>query len=140
MHGVVFYELRRPTLTFEHLRYSQDQCTFGITLRYVTNSKQTISNENMTMSAGNLISSGQRRTIRILGEIDTPNELENFVVKSERNNPIYLRDIAKVTFKEPSFNPCMLSYIIQSQSAMDFHRQLDLFINGEIVPLKWKEK
>ena len=61
---------------------------------------QTISNENMTMSAGNLISSGQRRTIRILGEIDTPNELENFVVKSERNNPIYLRDIAKVTFKD----------------------------------------
>ena len=61
---------------------------------------QTISNENMTMSAGNLISSGQRRTIRILGEIDTPNELENFVVKSERNNPIYLKDIAKVTFKD----------------------------------------
>ncbi len=61
---------------------------------------QTITNENMTMSAGNLISSGQRRTIRILGEIDTPNELENFVVKSERNNPIYLKDIAKVTFKD----------------------------------------
>lgn len=61
---------------------------------------QTISNENMTMSAGNLISSGQRRTIRILGEIDTPNELENFVVKNERNNPIYLKDIAKVTFKD----------------------------------------
>ncbi|MBO6631380.1 MAG: efflux RND transporter permease subunit [Psychroserpens sp.] len=61
---------------------------------------QTISNENMTMSAGNLISSGQRRTIRILGEIDTPNELENFVVKSELGNSIYLRDIAKVTFKD----------------------------------------
>ena len=54
----------------------------------------------MTMSAGNLISSGQRRTIRIIGEIDTPAELENFVVKSENNNPIYLKDIAKVTFKD----------------------------------------
>ncbi|WP_293303514.1 efflux RND transporter permease subunit [Allomuricauda sp.] len=60
----------------------------------------TISNENMTTSAGNLITSGQRRTIRIVGEIDKPNELENFVVKSENGNPIYLRDIAKVTFKE----------------------------------------
>jgi len=60
----------------------------------------TISNENMTTSAGNLITSGQRRTIRIVGEIDRPNELENFVVKSENGNPIYLRDIAKVTFKE----------------------------------------
>ncbi len=60
----------------------------------------SISRENMTMSAGNLITSGQRRTIRILGEIETPDELENFVVKSERNNPIYLKDIAKVTFKD----------------------------------------
>ena len=60
----------------------------------------TIGNENMTMSAGNLISSGQRRTIRVLGEIDSPEELENFVVKSERNNPIYLKDIAIVTFKD----------------------------------------
>ncbi|MBC29486.1 MAG: copper transporter, partial [Muricauda sp.] len=44
---------------------------------------QTISNGNMTMSAGNLITSGQRRTIRILGEIEDPSELEDFVVKSE---------------------------------------------------------
>ncbi|WP_067146911.1 efflux RND transporter permease subunit [Pseudotamlana agarivorans] len=55
---------------------------------------------NVTMSAGNLISSGQRRTIRILGEVDSPNQLNNFVIKSENNNPIYLKDIAKVTFKE----------------------------------------
>lgn len=60
----------------------------------------TISNENMTMSAGNLISSGQRRTIRIIGEIETPGELENFVVKSENNNAIYLKDIAEVYFKD----------------------------------------
>ena len=60
---------------------------------------QAIANGNMTMSAGNLITSGQRRTIRILGEIENPSELENFVVKSE-NGAIYLRDIATVTFSE----------------------------------------
>lgn len=60
----------------------------------------TISRENVTMSAGNLISSGQRRTIRIIGEIDNPKQLENFVIKSEKNNPIYLKDIATVTFKD----------------------------------------
>lgn len=54
----------------------------------------TINGGNVTMSGGNLISSGQRRTIRILGEIEHPNELENFVVKSENNNPIYLKDVA----------------------------------------------
>ncbi|WP_159021949.1 efflux RND transporter permease subunit [Formosa sp. L2A11] len=55
---------------------------------------------NVTMSAGNLISSGQRRTIRILGEVETPKELNNFVIKSDNNNPIYLKDIAKISFKE----------------------------------------
>ncbi|WJJ96840.1 efflux RND transporter permease subunit [Algibacter luteus] len=60
----------------------------------------TISRENMTMSAGNLISSGQRRTIRILGEIEDPKDLDSFVVKSEHNNPIYLKDVATITFKD----------------------------------------
>ena len=55
---------------------------------------------NVTMSAGNLISSGQRRTIRVLGEIDSPEQLENFVVKSEFDNPIYLKDVATVSFKD----------------------------------------
>ncbi|AUC13661.1 copper transporter [Tenacibaculum sp. SZ-18] len=61
---------------------------------------QAIGNGNATVSAGNIIASGQRRTIRVLGEIEAPNELENFVVKSERGNPIYLKDIAKVSFKD----------------------------------------
>ncbi len=60
----------------------------------------TVKNGNVTVSAGNLIASGQRRTIRVLGEINTPSELEDFVVKSERENPIYLKDIASVRFKE----------------------------------------
>ncbi len=59
----------------------------------------TIRNGNVTMSAGNLVTSGQRRTIRLLGEIETPNELDNFVVKSE-NGAVYLKDIATVRFKE----------------------------------------
>jgi len=59
-----------------------------------------INKGNVTMSAGNLIASGQRRTIRILGEIEHPTDLENFVVKSEDNNAIYLRDVAEIYFKE----------------------------------------
>ncbi len=58
-----------------------------------------IGNGNITLSAGNLISSGQRRNIRILGEIETPEDLDNFVVKSE-NGAVYLKDIATVTFKD----------------------------------------
>ena len=59
-----------------------------------------INNGNMTMSAGNYIASGQRRTIRIIGEIDAPSDLNDFVVKSENGDIVYLQDIAKVKFKE----------------------------------------
>ena len=59
-----------------------------------------INNGNTTMSAGNLIASGQRRTIRVLGEIESPKDLENFVVKSENGKAIYLKDVATVSFKE----------------------------------------
>ncbi|QSE96957.1 efflux RND transporter permease subunit [Fulvivirga lutea] len=61
---------------------------------------QAINNGNMTMSAGNIKSSGQRRTIRVLGEIESPEELENFVVKHQNNSPVYIKDIADVSFTE----------------------------------------
>lgn len=59
-----------------------------------------INNGNVTMSAGNLIASGQRRTVRIIGEIDKPTDLNNFVVKAENGNAIYLKDVAQVYFRE----------------------------------------
>lgn len=59
-----------------------------------------INNGNVTMSAGNFITSGQRRTVRIIGEIEKPIALEDFVIKSEFNNPIYLKDVATVAFKD----------------------------------------
>ena len=60
---------------------------------------RTIRNGNLTMSAGNIVTSGQRRTIRILGEIKDPRELESFVVKAD-GGAVYLRNIATVSFKE----------------------------------------
>ncbi|XLS29458.1 efflux RND transporter permease subunit [Flavobacteriaceae bacterium M23B6Z8] len=59
----------------------------------------SVRNGNLTISAGNLITSGQRRTIRIMGEIVKPDQLESFVVKSQ-DGAVYLRDIAKVSFTE----------------------------------------
>jgi len=55
---------------------------------------------NATISAGNVIASGQRRTIRVLGEIKDPKELKTFVVKSEKGNAIYLNEIATISFKD----------------------------------------
>ena len=59
-----------------------------------------IGNGNVTVSAGNIITSGQRRTIRVLGEINKPLDLESFVVKSEFGKSIYVKDIAEVKFKD----------------------------------------
>ncbi|MGK0458280.1 MAG: multidrug efflux pump subunit AcrB [Polaribacter sp.] len=60
----------------------------------------TIKRGNVTMSAGNFITSQQRRTIRIIGEIDKPSDLGDFVIKSEKGNPIYLKDVAQIAFKD----------------------------------------
>ena len=58
-----------------------------------------IRNGNVTMSAGNLVANDQRRTVRILGEVENPSDLENFVVKTQ-GGAVYLKDIASVSFKE----------------------------------------
>jgi len=55
--------------------------------------------ENNTISAGNVITDGLRKNIRVLGEIDNPQELNDIVVKRDGGN-IFLKDIATVRFKE----------------------------------------
>jgi len=59
----------------------------------------SLQRENSTISAGNIIGDGQRRNIRIIGEISNPSDLEKFVVKTQ-NGTVYLGDIASIKFKE----------------------------------------
>ena len=54
---------------------------------------------NRTIAAGNIVSDGQRRTLRIMGEIENPDDLKNFVIKNEFG-PVYLEDVAEINFKE----------------------------------------
>ena len=54
---------------------------------------------NRTIAAGNIVSDGQRRTLRIMGEIESPDDLKNFVIKNEFG-PVYLEDVAEINFKE----------------------------------------
>jgi multidrug efflux pump subunit AcrB len=58
-----------------------------------------IQSENVTISGGNVIQNGMQRNIRVLGEIENPQELQNVVVKNDGGR-ILLRDIAKVNFRE----------------------------------------
>lgn len=54
--------------------------------------------ENMSMSAGEILNDGYRRSVRIAGQISDPQELERIIVKSENQRPIFLKDLAAVTF------------------------------------------
>lgn len=62
--------------------------------------ENAVRSENVTMSGGELLNNDFRRTIRIVGEFENVQELENMIVKNENSAPIYLRDIAKVYFGE----------------------------------------
>jgi multidrug efflux pump subunit AcrB len=60
--------------------------------------ENAIASENITMSGGELVNNDFRRAIRVKGEFESVDELENMIVKSENQRPIYLREIANVTF------------------------------------------
>ena len=60
---------------------------------------KSIQDGNNTISSGSIIGDGKRRNVRLVGEIENPAELENFVIKSEKG-AVYLSEIAKVSFNE----------------------------------------
>jgi multidrug efflux pump subunit AcrB len=63
-----------------------------------------VGSENLTLSAGEMKSNGFNRSMRIVGEFKNIVEIENIIVKSEFQNPIFLKDIAKVSlgFADPN--------------------------------------
>jgi len=64
--------------------------------------ENAVRSENVSMSGGDILSiSGDRqnrRSLRISGEFKDFNEIENIIVKDEKQEIVYLRDIASVSF------------------------------------------
>ncbi|PSL07989.1 efflux RND transporter permease subunit [Cecembia rubra] len=61
-----------------------------------------VSQENITISGGNILAGDFRKALRITGEFKSPEELKDIIVKTENNKIVYLSDVAEVrdTFKE----------------------------------------
>jgi multidrug efflux pump subunit AcrB len=59
-----------------------------------------IRNENMTISSGDIKQDGIIRSVRVVGEYKNPQKIEDIIVKKQHQKVVYLRDIAKVSFKE----------------------------------------
>jgi multidrug efflux pump len=60
--------------------------------------ENAITAENVTLSGGSFTEDGVKRTIRVVGEFEQPDEMENVVIKFEKGNIVYLGDVAKVEF------------------------------------------
>ena len=62
--------------------------------------QNAISASNISMSGGDVLNDGLRRTVRVDGEFSDPSEIENVIVKQENFDVVYLKDIADVVFAE----------------------------------------
>lgn len=63
-----------------------------------TDIENAISAENVTFSGGNIKEGEIRRSLRVVGEFDDPEQMLDIVIKHQDNNIVYLRDVAEVDF------------------------------------------
>ncbi len=54
--------------------------------------ENAIKNENVSMSGGEAIIDSSRYSIRVIGEFESLQELENIIIKHENGNIVYLKD------------------------------------------------
>ena len=59
---------------------------------------QAIGQDNLSISGGDILMDGRRRTVQVIGDIRDAADLESVIVKAEGGNPVYLRDVATVQF------------------------------------------
>lgn len=60
--------------------------------------ENAISSENITLSGGSVKQGDIRRSVRVVGEFTNPDEVLDVVVKAEKGDIVYLKDIAEVDF------------------------------------------
>ena len=66
--------------------------------------QNAIASENVTISGGNLKTGDFRRTLRVDGEFDSPEQIEDVIIKNEEGKIVYVKDVAEVrdTYEERS--------------------------------------
>ncbi|MEQ8473705.1 MAG: efflux RND transporter permease subunit [Marinoscillum sp.] len=60
--------------------------------------ENAVRSENITLSGGSITQGDIKRSVRVVGEFTYPEEVLDIVVKSEKGNIVYLKDIAEVDF------------------------------------------
>ena len=64
--------------------------------------QNAIAAENVTISGGNLKTGDFRRTLRVAGEFERPEQIEDVIIKTEEGKIVYVKDVAEVrdTYEE----------------------------------------
>ncbi len=62
--------------------------------------EQTIKNENLTISAGDIKENGISRNVRVIGEFQSPKDIENLIIRKAKDKVTYLKDVARVYYKQ----------------------------------------
>jgi len=63
-----------------------------------TDVENAIKFENLSMSGGEAKVGAIKRSVRIIGEFTDPKQIENIIVKRDKGNIVYLRDIGQVVY------------------------------------------
>ena len=67
------------------------------------NIEEAIAQENMSLGGGEVKLGNTRRAVRIIGEFTNMDQIRNVIVKNEKGNIVYLKDVAEVeyVYEEP---------------------------------------
>jgi CzcA family heavy metal efflux pump len=68
---------------------------YGLSLEDVVDA---VDNENVSIPGGDLDLGDSTFAVRVPGEVGEPREVEDFVIVAKSNNPIFIRDVARVTW------------------------------------------
>ncbi len=106
--------------------------------------ENAVTAENVTLSGGNILQDGLRRSIRVVGEFTTPGQMEDIVIKHEKGNIVYLKDIATIEFgykEKESYarlqtNPVVSVDIIKrsGENMLEITEEIDKAMS-EIIPM-----
>ncbi|MDC1068210.1 efflux RND transporter permease subunit [Candidatus Kapabacteria bacterium] len=69
----------------------------GVSFNDISNA---IRNENINLSGGNLDVGKLERTLRVVGEFNSVNQIEDIIVKGSQGAAVYLRDIANISLTD----------------------------------------
>ena len=59
---------------------------------------ETIQRENLSLPGGSVDMGSYKYTVRVPGELETISEIGNLLIKAQNNKPVYIRDVADVTY------------------------------------------